>query len=512
MSNPPPHTVELLGTVISAPFPPSTTTFSFVVNNPMVRKHQFVKVEGEDGVIFGVVIEIERMNRYFEHAESIAEYEKVSPLENSFPVDRWECVVGRVAVLGTFSDGLIRRNIFPAKPGAKVAISDPGMLTEFLGFDETGLNVGTLLAHDLPVKLNLSRVFQKHLAILAMSGAGKSYLTSVLIEEILERKPEHGRIALVLIDLHGEYKGLAHSYKDNVLYIDARKIRVSLRKIKPAMLYEWMPNLNGGQKRELEIILKELKEQMKASQQAEGLDKLIEILADKMSQKGSKAKTYDVLYSHFKELSYYKLVDKSDSPPVIDIVKPGVLTIIDLSNIDSYMRKQMLVSYLSHKLFALRKKKKIPPAALIIEEAHNFAREKAKREIAIAKHMIETIAREGRKFGLSLCLITQRPMNLSTTALSQCSTNIILRVTNPNDLYHIKDSCEGIDEKSLGAITTLRVGEALVVGEATNYPIFLKVRKRKSHVLKESQSLESMAKEFETSDKKETDELTEAFL
>ena len=76
--------------------------------------------------------------------------------------------------------------------------------------------------------------------------------------------------------------------------------------------------------------------------------------------------------------------------------------------------------------------------------------------------------------------MSQRPVQLSTTALSQCNTNIILRLTNPYDIDHIGESCEGIDKGMLGAITTLRVGEALVVGEAVNLPVFVRVRRRKS--------------------------------
>ncbi|MCK5301528.1 MAG: ATP-binding protein, partial [Candidatus Thorarchaeota archaeon] len=91
---------------------------------------------------------------------------------------------------------------------------------------------------------------------------------------------------------------------------------------------------------------------------------------------------------------------------------------------------------------------------------------------------IETIAREGRKFFAMLCLISQRPVKLSTTVLSQCTNQAILRCTNPYDLEHIGRSSEGIDRQSLETITTLEVGEALFVGETVSVPTFVKVRKR----------------------------------
>ncbi len=158
-----------------------------------------------------------------------------------------------------------------------------------------------------------------------------------------------------------------------------------------------------------------------------------------------------------------------------------------------------------------RKKDKVPPFLLVVEEAHNFAPEKVERQYALAKGPIITIAREGRKFGACLCLISQRPVQLATTALSQCNTNIILRITNPFDIKHVGESCEGIDSAMLDSITTLRVGEALVVGEAAGSPIFVKVRKRKSSFFAKGRDLEIIARRFEEEKTKKRQDV-EAFL
>ena len=121
------------------------------------------------------------------------------------------------------------------------------------------------------------------------------------------------------------------------------------------------------------------------------------------------------------------------------------------------------------------------------------------------------MAREGRKFGASLCLISQRPVQLSTTALSQCNSNIILRITNPFDLKHIGESCEGIDSRMQDSITSLRVGEALILGEAVGAPVFVSVRKRRSQTVVRGESLEKIAQEFEEKSQRKEDEI-EAFL
>ncbi|MBN1940919.1 MAG: ATP-binding protein, partial [Candidatus Diapherotrites archaeon] len=152
----------------------------------------------------------------------------------------------------------------------------------------------------------------------------------------------------------------------------------------------------------------------------------------------------------------------------------------------------------SRRLFYDRRSKTIPPFLLVLEEAHQLVPEKASEENALSRSIIRTIAREGRKFGASLCLVSQRPVQLDTTALSQCNTHIILRITNPYDLKHIGESSEGLDSRATDMITSLRVGEALIVGEATHYPLFFKVRLRKSAESRHEQTLEQSAIDFES--------------
>ncbi|MBR9707026.1 MAG: ATP-binding protein, partial [Candidatus Diapherotrites archaeon] len=183
--------------------------------------------------------------------------------------------------------------------------------------------------------------------------------------------------------------------------------------------------------------------------------------------------------------------------PINQIAVPGQLTVIDLSNIIDVQRKQVIAAYLARNLFKERRAKNIPPFLLVLEEAHQFVPEGTKKEYAVARGIMETIAREGRKFGASLCLISQRPIQLSTTVLSQCNTHIVMRITNPYDLDHIGKSAEGIDRRALDMITSLRVGEALIVGEAVNYPTFFKVRWRKSEPSPHERTLEEASNDFE---------------
>ena len=208
-----------------------------------------------------------------------------------------------------------------------------------------------------------------------------------------------------------------------------------------------------------------------------------------------KSATKDVLIAMLESLNHTGLFGVSDYPSLDDISKQGEISIIDLSKEINLHNKQIIVSYLAKKLFDSRRNGIIPPFLLVVEEAHQFAPEKSKQN-SVSKGVIETIAREGRKFNSCLCLISQRPVQLSTTALSQCNTHIILRVTNPYDLKHIAESSEGITRSVLRQISGLQVGSGLVVGEAVNFPVFLKIRKRESKGSSKGTDLESAAAEY----------------
>lgn len=342
-----------------------------------------------------------------------------------------------------------------------------------------------------------------------------SYLMSVMIEELLERKKEHGRIATIVLDVHGEYTSFAEPVKEKKKYKDysnktkvikARDIKIGVPKLSSSLLASILPGLSAPQKRDLGKIISKLRREMK-----DGLGPydLSNIRKELMKDEEIKENTKKALGGWIAELEELNLFTKVDSPSIEDIVLSGMLTVIDLSEILSLKKKQIIVNYFSHKLFSLRREKLLPPFLLILEEAHQFIPERAGKEAAISRSILQTIAREGRKFGASLCLVSQRPIQLSTTVLSQCNTNIILRITNPYDLKHIGESCEGLDSRSQDMITVLRVGEALMLGEATGFPLFFKVRKRNSMESRHEKTLEKAAVEFEEQNEKELDEAKE---
>ena len=470
---------KTIGTVISSFDGPSTYQFSFVIKEDSgqipVHKGQFIQLQTEEGILIGRVDEIVKTNRYFMQAESVREYERSGrPLMEMFPVDRWEYLVAKTTALGIYNNGSMKRVTYPPSPGSNIDSIDKDVLFDFLGLDKKGLNIGKITFHDLDARINLTKLFHKHLAILAISGAGKSHLVSVFLEELLDRSDDMGRPAIVIIDPHGEYAGFAEdkNYSKRVKVFDKSNMNISVSSLSSYQISEFLPHISAVQKRELNKIISRLRNEKKEY----GLKELLDVI-EKTEMKNS---TKNTLMSWLSNLEMIHLFSKYNRPSIEDLAKPGQLSIIDLSGFYRLNEKQIIVTYFARKLFNTRHQEKIPPFILVVEEAHQFCPEGVERQGAISKGIIETIAREGRKFHASLVLISQRPIQLSTTALSQCNSQILLRIVNPYDQKHIAESNEAITSDLIKSLSSLQVGEAIITGNAVNHPLFVQVRQRKS--------------------------------
>ena len=483
--------MQEIGTVISTLEGPSTRKFSFVINkDSVVRRGQFVQLKNHDGNLIGRVADVVKANKYFMRPDSVKEYESSGrSMDDLFPVDHWEYLVAEVNCLGVHTGNGFVDSSFPPSPGTRVVQPENQILTELFGLDSNGLLIGTIPHHDVEVKLSPTRLLQKHLAILAISGAGKSFLTSVILEELMARRPEQGQLAVIVIDTHGEYSSFADDpkYSGRVSVFPISDVQIGLANLRSYQFSEFMPNLTYPQMRELLKVMDTLKKKNY------NLSDLIDAVE---SNEKIKPATKEPLLSNLMSLRMTGLFGVADYPSLEELVKQGSLSIIDLSETTNLNSKQMLVAYIARKLFNARKDGIIPPFLLVLEEAHQFVPETMKKEHAISKGIMQTIAREGRKFNASLCLISQRPIQLSTTVLSQCNTHIILRITNPYDLDHIGRSSEGMNRSVIKQISSLKVGTGIIVGEAVNFPLFVKIRGRSSKQSEKGLPLEKAAAEY----------------
>ena len=491
---------------------PDVSQYPFVINekrsNPLVKKGLFVYTKSNEGFLIGIIEKIVLVNEYFSDALTIKAYnnnDNPNILKGLFPSDEFEFALALVKTLGiiTFRDenkkiiDKIQRMTYPASPGAEVFLVSKELLNEFLGFDmNRGLDIGNVKVSGIPACIEMNRLINKHLGILAISGAGKSYLTSVLMEELLTRNQDYGTPAIILIDVHGEYTYLKDSkHLNNLISIhDTSYFQISVPRMEAFSFRKYQDKISSVQVRELAKYIKKLNN----NDEKKKIFTLNDIIEDLEADAEGSKNTKQALIGWLSEINNLRLFGPQENPILKNILKQGELTIFNLQNEVSIKKKQIIVDYICNRLFYMRRMNQIPPFFLIIEEAHQFCPEAAHSK-AISKPIIETIAREGRKFMACLCLISQRPKKLSTTALSQLNSKMILNIKNPYDLKHLMESSEAITKEYATMISSLGVGEMLLMGNAINYPIFIDIRERKYPSQGENETLSTVCLNWQKS-------------
>lgn len=118
------------------------------------------------------------------------------------------------------------------------------------------------------------------------------------------------------------------------------------------------------------------------------------------------------------------------------------------------------------------------PVVVIVDEAHNFlGRHIGAEDYAARLDAFEIIAKEGRKYGLNICLSTQRPRDITESVLSQIGTLIVHRLTNDRDREVVERACGEIDRSASAFLPNLRPGEAAIIGADFPIPLTIQIRK-----------------------------------
>lgn len=458
-----------------------TTEFECQIN-ANVEKTDYIQVPHQTvGPVLGQVDSIERRTDLsLEKAQKIAEGEAVE-------ID--EKVTAKISVVG-FRDerGLLQVPRTPFKAGEYIYKADDELIRNVIGLREDkegGAYVGLLAGHDIKVYVDIDSLVQKHLSVLAKTGGGKSYVTGVIIEELMKHN-----VTTVIIDPHGEYgsmkepgkemittrnfninpKGYASKIQefasDTKLNKDAKPLRFTLSNLSARNLLE-LTNIKNAR-----TYLAPLRKAIDLLQSSKGdytIEDIIRVL--EMEEETP----LGVLIN---ELEYLREVEifAEKGTRMEDLVKKGKTTIINLKGTPPDIQA-LIVNRISTYLFELRKQDKIPPLMLVTEESHNFCPQQG--QVASSK-IFRTLASEGRKFGLGICVVSQRPAKVDKNVLSQCNTQIILKVTNPNDLKAIVASVEGLTTGMTDEIQRLPIGTAIITGVKITMPLFVEIRPRET--------------------------------
>lgn len=169
------------------------------------------------------------------------------------------------------------------------------------------------------------------------------------------------------------------------------------------------------------------------------------------------------------------------------------IRIIDISGLPNEVAGPLtaLIARLlfQYKVFQTQKEKEKDPILLVCEEAHRYVPDHGEAQYAAAQGAIRRIAREGRKYGIGLMLVSQRPADVDSTVISQCGTWVVLRLTNSADQQHVArflpDGLSGM----VGALPILSQQEAIFVGEGAALPSRVRVRDLKEEQLPKSTTI-----------------------
>jgi len=395
-------------------------------------------------------------------------------------------MVAEANVIGYRNEkGMLKKLRATISPGSNVYKASQEIISDYLDLEEDGLNIGVMENDEaLDVYVDPDDLLQ-HIAVIAKTGFGKSYAVGNVIEELLDRD-----YPVVAIDPHGEYHTIedenpnldedemekygiepegfsVKTYTEDTRLNDGEKLKLDGRNLEYESLKGHFDDLTSAQSRELRTAIRELKDK-------DG-DYTLHDLMDRISQSESNSKW--ILLDKLEivdDMNIYTS-DEDEMLKPDDLVQGGQLTIINLKGTDPELQRT-ITHLISRELFEEKKYGDLPPFVQIIEEAHNFI--PGGKGTSNCAKTLSKIASEGRKFGMGLGVISQRPAKIDSDVLSQCKMQIILRVTNPQDLDSISKSFENVTSQVQNHITGLAEGNAIVLGN--EYPLMTDVRTRKS--------------------------------
>jgi len=386
-------------------------------------------------------------------------------------------------------------SFYPTLGDAVFAASQEDLTRIYVQPDASSVRIGTIYQdQDLPAYVSVDDLLGKHFAVLGTTGSGKSCGIATILRAIIT---EHREGHVLLLDLHGEY---GHAFRDCANLLGAGEFKLPY----------WLLNFEEMQEIVVEKTDEEetdkaiLRQAIVHAKQALNAD--TEWSARFDSDSPVPYRIRDVL--RYLDESMGKLDKPTGAAPFLrlrnrinamlsdrrfefmfnerfamdddmgDILaqlfrvpangKP--MTILDLSAVPSDIMK-VVISLLCRLAFDFAYwGDGNTPVLLVCEEAHRYAARTDETGFALTRRALSRIGNEGRKYGISLGLVSQRPSELDMGILSQCSTIFAMRMNNTRDQDFVRGT---LSESGLGltdALPSLRTGEAVVVGEGLAVP------------------------------------------
>ncbi len=547
--------VRYVGTIVGES---TSREFRLAVAHETIREQDIIAVDAElrrtddnpqpENIrVWAKVQRIERLNPLFpsEAGHELAAT-RTDPFDTVLSLSR-EMVTAVCQVLGAepidgSSGGKLDHLRYPAQPASSAYRPNSKdvarvVLGELEDKKNRALDIATLSNRpEVDVKVDGHAIVTRHLAILAMTGAGKSWTARRIIEELSKKN-----YPIVIFDPHGDYTGLAeiptltnrvkryyaqfpifeqspetvvtvvealgwklantHRSLFDELFIGARNF-ITTQGEALRERTEWLSSYLGnaniaryGLKPNLYFLGDFVQAVVEATRREDhdSVNLIVEWsgreqLAIKKQVAGWLESLPNNLRTAAKRLKQMedisKKVAQTSEPLPTDrtrLVSYAGISIVALAGYTGDFQAT-IYSLIANEIFSARVSNELKlPVLLLLEEAHNFA--PARADTAAEVDAITTtkqIAQEGRKFGVGLVLVSQRPSRLDETTLSQCNSYIIMRMVNPADQNFVRKVIETLGEDEARMLPDLDVGEALLSGQLINFPVLVRIKEPES--------------------------------
>ena len=426
--------------------------------------------------------------------------------------------LGEIGEEGEFNRGVSH---FPTSGAGLFEVSQDDLHAIFSRHSEVSYKIGRLTSfEDIDVYMDASAFFGRHTAILGQSGSGKSWTVASLIQSAMRSMPE---THIILMDMHGEYSDkdvdgvISRSPFDatRVRCLNAQDIEFPYWLLSYSELCELITDpadeYASIQTSVLRSMLIKLKRETNAhlelghitvdSPVYYSLDDLIDAMQKANVETSDFGKTRSPLFGKFDQVlvrlssllndTRYDFLMKPQTrtstgslaslmQDLVGLGEPRAnITVLDLSAVpfDVVPMVTAQIGRLAYEFNFWNPLCREFPLYLICEEAHEYIPREDIPRYREARRSMERIAKNGRKYGVGLCVVSQRPHDVSETVLAQCSSYICLRISNPDDQEYVRSMVPEAVRGTFAALTSLSKGEAVALGEAVPMPVRFRVEK-----------------------------------
>jgi len=423
--------------------------------------------------------------RNFDEAQESKEIADINTRDKSFK--------SKITILGYLEQLQNGRAIVPAVPplpGTQILEATKQDLDVIFDPDNNEwVKIGSLLRNSsIDTKINVNKIVSRHLGILAMTGMGKSNLVSLLAKQIAKLNG-----TLIIFDYHNDYFDL------NIPKINVIDAKINPRLLDATTLADVIEIRENAdiQRRILRLAFtQQIKE---AKQFWASLDEQVALIGENPERKDDRHSAERVQDKIDDALHRFADILDPDVMDPLGLIKEGRVNVLNISELSEKQANVALAYYLQEllndkKISTLAKTAKTKlrehyrfesPIFVIIEEAHVFI---PKGEDTHTKYWASKIAREGRKFGVGLCVVSQRPRNIDSNVLSQMGSLAIMKIVQEDDQQQISSASESISKDLIQQLTSLNVGDAVLVGQWVNLPSIVHIEEIKGKAIGSDQN------------------------